>query len=247
MLPAIANSGIKQHRHSHGAAAQGQHGALPAQLPGQQQQHMHGQHRQRQPGHHSSLHQQQQQSQVQHSIQHGQPLRQQQPPPGHGALEGLQGHQLLGGLGSNSLKDRDGSIAQLMAEATSMSMSQAGLHAQGLGLQASTGSLWQESSAVGAGSGSGQMLPPLMGKANGAGAHALHSARRRSQLGQVSKQQQQQPQQQHHSHDGMGAGSSSKAVGQGGVHLASKAGMLQEQQQQHARSSHHGMQISSAR
>jgi hypothetical protein len=44
----------------------------------------------------------------------------------------------------------------------------------------------------------------------------------------------------------MGAGSSSKAVGQGGAHLASKAGMLQEQQQ-HARSSHHGMQISSAR
>jgi hypothetical protein len=156
-------------------------------------------------------------------------------------------------MGSSSLKDRDGSILQLLAEASSMSL-QAGPHVQGLGLQASTGSLWQEASGVGqaGGSGSGQMLPPLVGKGGAGGSGvAQHSARRRSQLGHVKQQQQ------HQAHTGVGAGAataSSNGTG-GGIkaHLASKVGLLQEQQHQHqqqllhGRSSHHGMQVSSAR
>lgn len=168
-------------------------------------------------------------------------------------LEGLQGHQLLASMGSSSLKDRDGSIPQLLAEASSMSV-QAGPHVQGLGLQASVGSLWQEESGVGhvGGSGSGQMLPPLVGKGGaGSSGAAQHSARRRSQLGHIKQQQQQ-----HQAHAGMGGGAAAPSSNSNSsgikAHLASKARLLQEQHQHqqqllHGRSSHHGMQVSSAR
>jgi hypothetical protein len=179
MLPAIGNSSCpKPQLHHHKPPAQQQQElVLPVQQLGQQQQPQ--RHRQQQPAHHSTH---VQHAQQQHSLQPSHQLRQQ---PGHGPLDGMQ---LFGGSGAASLKDRDGStMQQLLAEASSMS--HAALHGLGveLGVQASSGSLWQEGSAVTLGPGAaGALLPPLVGSKAGVAGAALHTARRSSHLaGQV--------------------------------------------------------------
>jgi hypothetical protein len=177
MLPAIGNSSCpKPQLHHHKPPAQQHELVLPVQQLGQQQQPQQ-RHRQQPPAHHSNHLQHTQQ----HSLQPSHQLRQQ---PGHGPHDGMP---LYGGSGAGSLKDRDGStMQQLLAEASSLS--HAALHGVGLGVglgvQASSGSLWQEGSAVTLGPGAaGALLPPLMGSKAGVAGAALHTARRSSHFG----------------------------------------------------------------
>ncbi|WIA11475.1 hypothetical protein OEZ85_011589 [Tetradesmus obliquus] len=224
--------------HAGGGAAAGK--SLPAITGSSMKVHGHGQQQQQgsHPMHHQHLQQQPQQQQQQ-------ALQQQ--------LEGLHI------TGAATMRDKEGSLGLLAGEVSAAS---AALHVPGLGVQASMDSIWEEGSEMigaAAGSGPGQLLPPLLSKA-AAASHQQQQAqqqaqpRRSSYLGQGTRQQ---PPQQGSSIKAAAAAGSHHHAGQGYSNhshssnasnaLAAKASMMQSQAARGAAAGNPGIQVSSAR